>query len=393
MDQSKSVTVITATLNRQSLEEACRSLDEQTYRNWHHVVLGDGMLPTDYASEKRSTLGFSTALGEQEPGANMRNGTPNPLLRWALKHLHLNDYFCFLDDDNQYVPTYLEKMVAALNSHPEVGIVLCGAEDFRYFQRIDGYPELARCDNSAFMARREVAQSIVFPYASLDENVVQDYEFIKLCADRYGWTRLPERLLRFGTGMNPPPDRGQVLFLESWKLAQMANDLAYEGRFEQAEATYKEALSVYSRDAWSWKRLAELYLIQGDRIKADEAFRRWRELYECVDKDHYAAQYAFAIYQKHYGQDYRALMERSVQTRVTLENMEPNAYEHTYYVLLSYLFLEDWEMAQEYLNKCRKIRPKDILWAYSDAGWTLQAYHSDFVGDISAYCAYFGVMV
>ena len=161
------VSIVTVTLNRPSLKQACESVDRQTYKDYHHYVVGDGILPTEYENPQRSSLGFSVALGAKEPGANMPNGTPNPLLRWAIKNLDLGDYLCFLDDDNIYKDNYLEEMVKVLDENPDVGLVLCGAEDLRYEQNIDGYPELGRCDNSAFMVRRDIAKSIEFPHASM----------------------------------------------------------------------------------------------------------------------------------------------------------------------------------------------------------------------------------
>lgn len=89
------VSIVTVTLNRESLKNACESVDRQSFKDYHHYVLGDGVLPTEYENEKRSTLGFSTPLGAKEPGANMPNGTPNPLLRWAIKNIDLGDYLCF----------------------------------------------------------------------------------------------------------------------------------------------------------------------------------------------------------------------------------------------------------------------------------------------------------
>ena len=169
------VTILTITLNRPSLKEACESVDKQTYKNYYHIVLGDGVLPTDYSSDKRMCLGFSKIMGATEPGANTPNGTPNPMQRWALKNIDLGDYVCFLDDDNTYEKDYLEKMVCALE-HSKASVALCGANDYRYNQDIDGYPEDYRCDNSAFMARRHVVKDIEFPKASLDKNVVQDCE-------------------------------------------------------------------------------------------------------------------------------------------------------------------------------------------------------------------------
>ena len=117
------VSIVTVTLNRESLKNACESVDRQSFKDYHHYVLGDGVLPTEYENKKRSTLGFSTPLGAKEPGANMPNGTPNPLLRWAIKNIDLGDYLCFLDDDNIYKDDYLEKMVKILDENLNVGLV------------------------------------------------------------------------------------------------------------------------------------------------------------------------------------------------------------------------------------------------------------------------------
>ena len=385
----KSVTIITVTLNRVSLKDACDSVDNQTYTHWHHIVLGDGVLPTDYKSPKRSTLGFSSPIGATEPGANMRNGTPNPMLRWALKNLHLGEYFCFLDDDNQYAPDFLEKMVRKIEERPDVGIVLCGAEDYRYEQEIDGYPELARCDNSAFIARSELASQIEFPHASLDKNVVQDYEYIKLCSEKFGWDRVPEKLLRFGTGMNPPPERGEVLFLESWKLAQQAQNLSYEGKFDEAEKLFLDALSQYHRDAWSWKKLAELYIVTNKPQKAINAYDHWFSLYKEIDPNHVAAQFAYGQYLCYMDKECKDIFAASLLQRLKLEREEPNALEHIIYVFLTYVFLNNKELSDIYFEKCRSISASRILWAFNDALWTLKVYREKIEIDVDKYVQYF----
>lgn len=389
VERNKSVTIITVTLNRSSLKEACESVDRQTYTKWHHIILGDGLLPTEYKSPQRSTLGFSSPLGATEPGANMRNGTPNPLLRWALKHIHLGEYFCFLDDDNQYCPNFLEKMVAKIEERTDVGIVLCGAEDLRYGQEIDGYPEMARCDNSAFIARSDLASQIEFPYASLNKNVIQDYEYIKLCADKYGWTRVPEKLLRFGTGMNPPPERGGVLFLESWKLAQQAQKLSYEGKYKAAEALFLDALNQYHRDAWSWKRLAELYMLRGEHKKANKAFDEWFSLYKEVDPNHVASQFAYGQYLCYLGKDSENVFSASLAQRLELEKNEPEASENTLYVFLTYVFLNNQIQSDLYFEKCLMILPSRILWAFYDVAWTLKVYKENIQIDVERYMVFF----
>lgn len=219
---NQDVTIITATLNRPSLIEACRSINEQTYNNWHHYVIGDGVLPQDYIHAQRTTIGFSRRIGAEEPTMDMKLGTPNPILRWALSNLHIGKFVCFLDDDNAYHFHFLEKMISILEKSTK-GIALCMLKDLRFtnthaknpsLYRIDddispppydGYPEMGRCDNSAFLTYGWIASSIGFPKASPNDDAIQDYQFIKEIADLHGWVRVPERLVYYGIGPNFPP--------------------------------------------------------------------------------------------------------------------------------------------------------------------------------------------
>ena len=309
------VSIVTVTLNRDSLKQACESVDKQTYKDYHHFVLGDGILPTEYPNKQRSTLGFSSSLGAKEPGANMPNGTPNPLLRWAIKNLDLGEYLCFLDDDNIYQENYLEEMVKVLEEDKSIGLVLCGAEDLRYNQNIDGYPELGRCDNSAFMVRSEIAKSIEFPHASLDKNVVQDCEYIKLCCEKTKWKNINKKLLIFGYGLNHPPNRGEIMYLESWKKPQEAFKLAYNKEYSIAEKMFIEAIKDCNTDAWSIRKLAELYLINGNKKEALKYFKKWEKLYKTTKKHHFAVDYSYAIYLKMIHKDYKDLLLKSVRER------------------------------------------------------------------------------
>jgi hypothetical protein len=376
------VNIVTVTLNRASLEEACESVNQQTYSNWHHYVLGDGLLPTEYHSSKRSTLGFSTVLGAKEPGANMPNGTPNALLRWALKNLDLNDYVCFLDDDNKYESQYLEKMANVLNNNPDIGVVLCGAKDLRYKQNIDGYPELGRCDNSAFMIRSNLAKKIEFPYASMKKNVVQDYEYIRKCCQIYKWVNLPEKLLVFGNGLNKPPNRGQVMFLESWKLPQEAYGKAYNKQYQEALKILLNVISEYKFDAWSIRKVAEIYLILGDKKNAIKYFKLWEKLYKETENHHFAVDYMYSIYLKLIGKEYKGLLRDSIEERTKWQHKEPNALEHLYYLFLSYAFLEDSVKTQEYSDRIIKTKKKDLLWAYEDVAWNVRVFKDIIKVDI-----------
>jgi hypothetical protein len=272
------VTIVTVTLGRESLAEACASVDAQTYGDWHHVILGDGVRPPDARHPRRSTLGFTRALGAEEPGANMPDGTPNPLQRWALRHLDLGDFVCFLDDDNVYEPRFLERMTAALDARPDVGLALCEVDDRRYGRRLGGRPRYGECDNSGFLLRAPLARQVDFPPASPDREVCQDCEYIETCAARFGWVRVPEVLVVFGSSPDWPASRGGVKLLQSWELPQRAAGLARAGDHEAAVAILEHAIDIDPADAWSLWTLAEVELVRGSRDRARAAFRRWREL-------------------------------------------------------------------------------------------------------------------
>jgi tetratricopeptide (TPR) repeat protein len=275
------VSVVTVTLGRPSLRDACESVNAQTFGDWHHYVVGDGVLPVDYAHPQRSTFGFSRSLGAEEPGRNMPDGTPNPLLRWALSGLRLGEFVCFLDDDNVYHPEFLEKLYSALAAHPEAGIALCPAEDLRYgLHEMDGYPEPGRCDNSAFLVRSPIAQEIGFPPARPDKDVEQDYEFIRACADQSGWVRVPDQLLQFGKHPNPPPLRGGTRIVFSWSLPIRGVQLIKRGEFNEGIAVLRRSIEFDGHDAWAQWHLGEALYRSGRTEEAASVWLRWDRLIE-----------------------------------------------------------------------------------------------------------------
>lgn len=380
MNEDNIVTVITVTLSRSSLKEACESIDRQTFGQWHHYVLGDGVLPDDYASEKRSTLGFSKIMGITEPGANMPNGTPNPMLRWALRNIALGKYVCFLDDDNIYKPDYLDKMVDALDQNPDVGIVLCGAEDLRYFQKIDGYPEAGRCDNSAFLLRSEIASVIEYPHASMEKNVEQDVEFIKLCAEYGGYVRLPEKLLIFGSGMNLPPNRGRYFFLESWKKPQEAYYLAYSGNLTVAAEMLTAAVELNRFDAWSVWKLFEIYSLVGNLTAAERMLVEWERMYIESGTTHYANIFSYAVLLRFLKRPYMEILEAAKKKLFAVMQTENEAAEHFYTMALFCLFGHKTERYLECLGEALRLNSSEDFWAYRETVWQLRVFSHIFPG-------------
>ncbi|MGG4340423.1 glycosyltransferase [Paenibacillus lautus] len=379
-----SVSIISVTINRESLKDACASVDRQTYPNWHHYVLGDGVLPVNFDSKQRSTLGFSKIMGITEPGANMPNGTPNPMLRWALKNIDLGDYVCFLDDDNIYKDNYLETMVNALEANPDKGIALCAAEDFRYAQNIDGYPSVGRCDNSAFLVRRQIAKSIEFPYASMEKNVVQDCEFIMKCAEHSGWICVPEKLLIFGAGLNLPPDRGQQFFLESWKKPQEAYKMAFEHEYVEAIPILEEAVKLNKNDAWSVWKLAEISIVTGERERAEFYFKQWEELFIKSKSDHYYVTFLQTIYLRYFGKRYKQLLESAVNRLGKITDDNPNDIENYFCLAIFHLFNGNEQESGKFIRKALEMNNDRSFWAYKEAVWLIRVFSEIF--KLNGYC-------
>jgi glycosyltransferase involved in cell wall biosynthesis len=379
MKDDSFVSIITVTLDRDSLKDACESVDRQIFRQWHHYVLGDGVLPRNYDSPQRSTLGFSKVMGITEPGANMPNGTPNPMLRWALQSLNLGRYVCFLDDDNLYKPEYLEKMVHALDNNPDVGMVLCGAEDLRYFQDIDGYPEAGHCDNSAFMARTGLASSIEFPHAFMGKNVEQDVEYIRLCVEQGGYVRIPEKLLIFGSGVNLPPKRGKHLFLESWKTPQEAYYLAYGGNLIKSTEMLRSALRLNQFDAWSAWKLFEIGSLMGNRDSARQMLDLWETMYLESGTTHYYNEFSYAVLLRYTGRPYREVLRSAEEKLANLMKIEDSAAEHFYTMAVFCLFAGRVDEYTENLSKALRLNPGENFWAFRDAAWQFRIFACIFL--------------
>lgn len=370
------VSIITVTLNRKSLKNACDSVERQTYKNWHHYILGDGVLPELYDHPQRSVLGFSKVMGITEPGANMPNGTPNPMQRWALKNLDLGEYVCFLDDDNCYEPDYLEKMVGALEKNKMVGLALCGAKDLRYGQNIDGYPQEGRCDNSAVMFRRFVVKNIEFPYASMDKNVIQDVEYIMLCSEKYSFCNVNEKLLIFGEGLNPPPNRGQYYFLESWKIPQEAYYKALKGKYKEALTVFREIVEEYKNDAWSIWKCFELTAILGDKNEVMHYGNMWNEIYAIHGYDHQALFFANATWLKYVDDSsYKEVSKKAVEILLREEDT-PEKY---FALARVYRLLENEIQYKTVVDKAMELNAGNKnYWAYQLFEWEKIVYESLF---------------
>ncbi len=123
MNQSQShprVSVILPTHNRPDLlRDAIESLLSQTYTDWEAMIVDDASdpaaeLPVD---QRFRALRHQTSMG----GAAAKN---------AGASVSSADILAFLDDDDLYAPSYLERAVSVLDKHPEVDVVFMGVSWF-----------------------------------------------------------------------------------------------------------------------------------------------------------------------------------------------------------------------------------------------------------------------
>jgi hypothetical protein len=114
--QSLKLTIITPTLLRPSLVEACKSVDDQFYVNWTHIVVVDNPKASiqDYISTHPGVvnpkrLWFQCKVNHHNVGNTCRNE--------VYEHIPPDtDYILYLDDDNSYFLKAFEYLVTILKA-------------------------------------------------------------------------------------------------------------------------------------------------------------------------------------------------------------------------------------------------------------------------------------
>ena len=113
------VTIITITLNRCDLIHKCiESIQNQTYQNYEHIIVdGNSEDKTEEVVKSYNDPHIKyIKLDQRGPQVQMRAGSD----------VATGKYVTFLDDDDEYLPTKIEKQVELFESEPDdVGVVYC----------------------------------------------------------------------------------------------------------------------------------------------------------------------------------------------------------------------------------------------------------------------------
>jgi len=117
--QSLSI-VIPAFNAAETLSTTAKALYDQTREDWEAIIVDDGS--TDCTAEIALELGRqdSRIRVERQP-----NGGASRARNTGIRSAR-SDRIMFLDADDWIAPTYVEKMIGALEAHPEASIAYCG---------------------------------------------------------------------------------------------------------------------------------------------------------------------------------------------------------------------------------------------------------------------------
>ena len=114
------VSVIIPTYNRADLVgHAIQSVLDQTYADWETIVVDDGS--TD------NTRNVVSAFTDHRIRYIYQDNAKLPGARNAGIRAGTGEYVAFLDSDDRFLPDKLERQVAALERHPEAGLVASGS--------------------------------------------------------------------------------------------------------------------------------------------------------------------------------------------------------------------------------------------------------------------------
>ena len=162
------ITVVTPTFNRSPhiVNRCIGSVRLQTFGDWKQIVCSDGIreeriCDTVYAQGDPRCMYAVTSKPYRNSGNGVRQEV---LMSWTD-----TEYVMFLDDDNYIMPTYLEKMVGALEENEEAAFAICKILHFGPVQAFLGRPpvvlgtdkiKLYHVDTQQFVIRTAVMKSL-----------------------------------------------------------------------------------------------------------------------------------------------------------------------------------------------------------------------------------------
>lgn len=265
------------------LRIAVNSVLSQTYQNWELTISDDA------STDATPTLGRS--LEQSDPRIQYVRHDPalgaSGNWRFCLAHSR-GKYFAALDDDNRYLPDFLEKAVAAFEASPDTSFVFSdewridsagkrdehsSEADSAHYQRLG--LAAGACKDTALLAVQQAPgiNAVLFDRKALVEaggfrelaGDLADFDvFLNLAAQGHQAAYIPERLVEY----RQHGDQDGGTYLRSVEKARsflaILESVSFQGQAEQERL---------SKLAQAYVTLSRTLLLNGDTNEARKAVR------------------------------------------------------------------------------------------------------------------------
>lgn len=149
----KLVSVIIPTYKGQStLRRAIKSIAAQTYKNVEIIVVDDNS-PDSEARRETEAVISKIQLKQLKYVKHEKNKNGAAARNTGISSAQ-GEYICFLDDDDVYLPTRIEKSVAVLERNANVGMVFCDVVHVQHKNQLTAY----RIDDDRVTVRNMLLQ-------------------------------------------------------------------------------------------------------------------------------------------------------------------------------------------------------------------------------------------
>ena len=222
--------------------EAIESILNQTFTDFELIILND------YSTDK--TLEIIKKYARKDKRIKFKNNQKNMGFIASLNRcldIAQGKYIAKMDSDDISLPTRLEKQVAYLDNHPEVGLVGVGYRAFEkanfevIFPPLVGFADfLKNCSTTAFMLRKKIIDNYHLRFRK-EYLYTEDYDFYT-------------RFIRYANIHNIP----EVLYLYRWH----GKNISITQKAVQEQNTNKvknNILNFLTADSQIQRKIRELF--------------------------------------------------------------------------------------------------------------------------------------
>jgi len=193
------ITAITAAWRVDGLKKVIESIDNQTYKNWEHIIVNDNNPEVreflkEYSKNKPENRhivdlqvrthyygGFARNIGTNIAFSYFRDSKRKPNDEWI----------CFHDDDNLWYQDHLETLVKGHLAKPKATIIgvdmeMRGKIDKNYKRIMQCEIASQNCDLGNFLYNRKLFDKYGYFRPRIEKKIGFDFELIKKMVDGEG---------------------------------------------------------------------------------------------------------------------------------------------------------------------------------------------------------------